>query len=169
MMKLSKYFFWIILPLTFFCQSCWLYSFSGASIPPNMKTVNVLIFENNAPIVVPNLSQQFTEALKNRIRNQSSLNVVRNEADATFEGTITDYNFRPVAVTANESAEQTRLTITVKVKYTNNLVPEMSFEESFSRFRQFQGSNIAAQEQNLILEINRELTEDIFNRAFANW
>lgn len=169
MISISKKLFWVILPLTLFCQSCWLYSFSGASIPANMKTVNVVFFENNAPIVIPNLSQQFTEALKNRIRNQSSLNVVRNEADAIFEGRITDYNFKPVAITANESAERTRLTITVSVKYTNNLVPEMSFEQSFSRFREFAGSNIASQEQSLIQEINRELTEDIFNRAFANW
>ncbi len=168
MTNISRKFFWFILPLTLFCQSCWIYSFSGASIEP-LKTVNVQFFENNAPIVVPNLSLQFTEALKARIRNQSSLAVVRNDADATFEGRITDYSIKPVAITGNERAESTRLTITVNVKYTNNLVPEMSFEQSFSQFREVVGSDITSQEQSLIQNINRALTEDIFNRAFANW
>ena len=169
MINISRKLFWFIVPLTLFCQSCWIYSFSGASIPANMKTVNVQFFENNAPIVVPNLSLQFTEALKARIRNQSSLAVVRNDADATFEGRITDYSIKPVAITGNERAESTRLTITVNVKYTNNLVPEMSFEQSFSQFREVVGSDITAQEQSLIQNINRQLTEDIYNRAFANW
>jgi hypothetical protein len=115
------------------------------------------------------LSQKFTEALKSRIRNQSSLNVVRDDADATFEGRITDYNSKPVAITGNERAEATRLTITVNVKYTNKVRPEDSFEQSFSRFSDFQGSNLAANESRLIEDINKQLTEDIFNRAFANW
>jgi len=169
MIKISRKLFWVLIPLTLFCQSCWLYSFSGASMPPNMKTVNVQFFENNAPIVVPNLSQQFTEALKARIRNQSALAVVRNDADATFEGRITDYSIKPVAITGNEKAESTRLTITVNVKYTNNLRPEDSFEQSFSQYAEFAGSDITSREQSLIQNINRQLTEDIFNRAFANW
>ena len=169
MIKIQKRLLLAIFPLILLLQSCWIYSFSGTSIPPNMKTVNVIFFENNAPIVVPRLSQDFTEALKNRIRNQSALNVVRNEADGTFEGKITDYSIKPVAVTGNERAESTRLTITVNVKYTNNLVPEQSFEQSFSRYQEIKGTNITPQEQTLITEINRQLTEDIFNRAFANW
>jgi len=134
-----------------------------------MKTVNVVFFENNAPIVVPTLSNTFTEALKARIRNQSPFSIVRNDADATFEGRITDYNIKPVAITANERSEATRLTITVSVKYTNKIVPEQSFEQSFSRFSDFQGSDIAGNENKLITDINRQLTEDIFNRAFSNW
>ncbi|WP_369806225.1 LptE family protein [Desertivirga arenae] len=135
-----------------------------------MKTVNVVFFENNAPIVVPNLSTLFTEALKTRIRNQSSLTVVRgDDADGTFEGRITDYSIKPVAITGNDRSEATRLTITVSVKYTNKLVAEQSFEQSFSRFKDFQGSNLTPVEQALIADINRQLTEDIFNRAFANW
>ena len=169
-MRILKNPLWFVLfPVTFLLSSCWLYSFSGASIPANMKTVNVIFFENNAPIVIPTLSQKFTEALKNRIRNQSALNVVRNDADATFEGRITDYNSKPVAITGNERAEATRLTITVNVKYTNKVRPEDSFEQSFSRFSDFQGSNLAANESRLIEDINKQLTEDIFNRAFANW
>lgn len=160
---------WLILPLLLLTQSCGIYSFSGASIPANMKTVTVQFFENNAPLVVPNLSQQFTEALKERIRNQSRLSVVRENGDGVFEGRITDYSIKSAAVTGNERAEATRLTITVSVKFTNTLNNEYSFEQAFSRYREIRGSNIQSQEQQLIREINNDLTEDIFNRAFANW
>ncbi len=152
-------------------QSCGTYSFSGASIPPEMKTISVQFFENNAQLVVPNLSQQFTEALKERVRNQSRLSIVRSDGDANLEGRITDYTIRPVAIQGNERAGLNRLTITVNVKYSNNLNPELNFEQSFQAFQEFslnQGS-IQSQEQGLIRLINKQLTELIFNKAFANW
>lgn len=152
-------------------QSCGTYSFSGASIPAEMKTVSVQFFENNSALVVPYLSQQFTEALKERIRNQSRLSIVRSEGDANFEGRISDYTIRPVAIQGNDRAGLNRLTVTVSVKYTNNLNPELNFEQSFQAFQEFslnQGP-IQTQEQKLLTLINRQLTEDIFNKAFANW
>ena len=167
---LKKYLLFIIPFLSLF-SSCGVYKFNGASIPPNMKTVSIQLFENNAPIVVPYLSQQFTEGLKNRIRNQSRLNTTRENADAQFEGRITDYSIQPLAVNANERANLVRLTITVSVKYTNSLENEDSFEQSFSRYTDFsldQGS-VQTQEPKLIPIVTDMLTEDIFNRAFANW
>ena len=152
-------------------QSCGTYTFSGASIPDEMKTLSVQFFENNSILVVPYLSQQFTEALKERIRNQSRLSIVRTEGDANFEGRISDYSIRPVAIQGNERAGLNRLTITVNVKYSNALKPELNFEQSFQAFQEFslnQGP-LQTQEQKLITLINRQLTEDIFNRAFANW
>lgn len=152
-------------------QSCGVYSLSGASIPPEMKTLSVQFFENNSALVVPYLSQQFTEGLKDRIRNQSRLSIVRTEADANFEGRISDYSIRPVAIQGNERAGLNRVTVTVNVKYTNALKPELNFEQSFQAFQEFslnQGP-IQTQEQKLIALIIRQLTEDIFNKAFANW
>lgn len=151
-------------------ESC-SYKLSGASIPPEMKTVAVQFFENNATLVVPSLSQDFTEALKNRIRNQSRLSVIRAEGDANFEGRITDYSIRPIAVQGNERAGLSRLSITVNVKYTNVLKPEQSFEQSFTRFQDLDlaAGSLQSQESRLIPLINQALTEDIFNRAFANW
>ncbi|WP_207426535.1 LptE family protein [Pedobacter sp. SYSU D00535] len=161
----------LILPLTFFMQSCWIYSFSGASIPANMKTFSVSFFENTAPLVVPYLSQQFTEALKERVRNQSGLSMVRENADGTFEGRITDYSIKPVAVTADERAGLSRLTITVNVKFTNTVDNEYSFEQSFTRYTDFdiQARSLQQQEPEMIRLVTQMLTEDIFNRAFANW
>lgn len=151
--------------------SCGVYSLSGASIPDEMKTVNVDFFENGAPIVVPYLSQEFTESLKDRIRNQSRLSMVRTDADATFEGRITGYSINPTAVQGDNRAGLNRLTITVNVKYTNGLNEKLNFEKSFSRYQDFSMNNgpIQAQEPQLIKDINKMLTEDIFNEAFANW
>src|SRR5690554_887354 len=151
--------------------SCGIYSFTGASIPPTMETGSVDFFENNATLVVPYLSQDFTEALKDRIRNQSRLSMVRTDADASISGRITGYTINPTAVQGNDRAGLNRLTITVSVKYTNTVTPTLNFEESFSRFKDFStnAGPIQSQEQQLIKDINAMLTEDIFNRAFANW
>ena len=160
-----------LLPLLFLCQSCGVYSFTGASIPAEMKTVSVQFFENTAPLVVPNLSQQFTEALRERIRNQTSLSMVRTDAQANFEGRISDYNIKSVAVQGDERAGLNQLTITVNVKYTNTLKPELGFEQSFTRYQNFSIATrtLQSQEAELIKNVNTQLTEDIFNRAFANW
>ena len=171
MQKISRYFIGLVLfPFMLMQQSCG-YKLSGASIPAEMKTISVQFFENNSTLVVPYLSQQFTEALKNRIRNQSRLSITRSDADANFEGRISDYSIRPVAIQGNERAGLNRLTITVNVKYTNALKPDQSFEQSFSRFKEFSiaGTSLQQQETRLITQINEELSEDIFNRAFANW
>ncbi len=161
----------IVISLLLLQQGCGVYTFSGASIPDNMKTISVQFFENNAPLVVPYLSQQFTEALKDRIRNQSRLSIVRADADANFEGRITGYSILPVAIQGNERAGLNRLTITVNVKYKNTLKPELGFEQSFSDKEDFSlsGTTLQAQEPKAIGAINQRLTEVIFNRAFANW
>lgn len=149
------------------------YKFNGASIPADMKTVNVRFFENNAPLVVPNLSQQFTEDLKERIRTQSRLSIIQNDAQAIFEGRITGYDIKPIAIQDNTApiAGANRLTITVSVKYTNNIDTKQSFEESFTAFTDFSlaGQSLQSQEQALIKKVNTQLTENIFNRAFAQW
>ena len=147
------------------------YGFTGGSIPENMKTVNVQFFENIAPLVYATLSQNFTEGLKERIRSQSRLSQVNGDADAMFEGVITGYDISPAAVEANsDRAALNRLTITVKVKYTNRLdeTGESNFEQSFTQFREFSGL-VQNQEDGLTTQIISLLTEDIYNRAFANW
>lgn len=169
---MKRLFLLLIVPLVLFNQSC-SYKLNGASIPPELKTINIMFFENNAPLVVSNLSQLFTEALKDRIRSQTRLSLVRGEADATLEGSITGYSIAPAVVEATSNnqapvASRTRLTITVNVKYTNIADKKLNFEKSFSRYKDFAG-DLSSQEQGLIVDINKQLTEDIFNAAFANW
>ena len=153
-------------------QSCSV-SLNGASIPAELKTINVQYFENNAPLVINYLSQQFTEALKDRIRNTTRLHIVQGEADASMSGNITGYDIQPVSIQATNNnvapiAGAERLTITVNVTYTNIPDKKLNFTQSFSAHQDFQG-DIGAQQQTLITAINKQLTEDIFNRAFANW
>lgn len=160
--------------ITLLMVSCGVkYGFTGGSIPKDMKTYSVLYFENLAPMVYTTLSQNFTEGLKERIRTQSTLSQVNADGDAIFEGTITGYTITPASVGAgnNDRAQNSRLSITVKVKYTNKLdqTGESDFEESFSQFKEFPGSDVTAYEANLNTEIIKMLTEDIYNKAFANW
>lgn len=160
------------------------YKFNGASIPPTMKTVNVQFFENTALLVEPTLAQQFTEELKNRIRTQTRLNMIQSlEADAVFEGKITNYTIQPIAIQDNNNptAGGNRLTITVQVKYTINVKnqaedgkppakDEQGFEESFSAYTDIPASmSFETQKQDLLKKVNLQLTENIFNRAFAQW
>ncbi|WP_419788821.1 LptE family protein [Mucilaginibacter sp. X4EP1] len=139
-----------------------------------MKTIRVDFFENNAALVVNNLSTTFTEALKDRVRNTTRLSIVRvEEADAVMSGSITDYNIAPVSINATSNnvapiAGASRLSITVSVKYVDNIDKKNSFEQSFTKTENFSG-DIATHEQTLIADLNKQLTEDIFNRAFANW
>jgi hypothetical protein len=95
---------------------------------------------------------------------------MKQNGDLQFEGAITDYNVAPVAIQSNDQAANNRLTITVNVKYTNKFDLTKNFEQSFSRFADFKANtSISSQEDVLLTEINRQLTEDIFNRAFNNW
>jgi hypothetical protein len=147
---------------------------SGASIPADLKTIDIQFFENNAQLVVPTLSQQFTEALKDRIRTQTGLSIVRSEgANATMSGAITSYTIAPVSIQATNPnvapiANASRLTITVQVKYVYEKDKKLSFDESFTKYKEYTG-DLSTQEPALIRDINKQLTDDIFNRAFANW
>ncbi|WP_443937313.1 LptE family protein [Pedobacter sp. MW01-1-1] len=158
--------------ITFLCACS--YKFSGASTD-GLKTVAVRVFENNAPLVVPTLSNQVTESLKNRIRTQTRLIIAQGEADAVFDGRITGYEIKPVALQAGSTPTSgaNRLTITVSVKYTNNVKGQekSSFEQSFSRYYDFplNGANIQSLLPAAIENINKQLSEDMFNAAFAQW
>lgn len=146
------------------------YSFSGASISPDMKTCSVLLFQNRAPLAPPSLSSQLTEALKQKIVNQTALSLSNNGGDAIFEGTVTGFTVQPVALTGGETAELSRLNVSISVKYTNAIDPKQSFESSFTRYRDFPaGQNLQTVQNGLIEEIMPELVDDIFNRAFVNW
>lgn len=167
-MKALKYIVVLIIGVSL--SACKIYSFSGASISPDTKTVNVGYIENNAALVNPTLSQALTESLKDRIVTQTGLSLVRTTADIEFEGNIVDYSVKPIAIQGNEYASQNRLTITVKIRFVNNKDESKNFEQSFSRYSDFPGtSNLANVEAELIKTINTQLIDDIFNKAFVNW
>jgi len=151
-------------------NSCGIYSFTGASIPTEAKTISVDYFTNKAATVQPSLSQVFTERLRDMFLEQTSLSLSENEGDLSFSGYISKYQIKPMAIKANETAGQNRLTIAVKVTYNNSLDTENNFEHTFIRYRDYDSEqNISDIENTLIEEITNELAEDVFNKAFVNW
>ena len=172
-MKSRQYSIWLlsVIMAGFVLQSCKIsYSFTGANLSPDIKTFTVYYFANRARLVNPNLSQSFTEDFRDKLQRQTSLKEMKENGDLIFEGQITDYDVRPMSIQKDDMAAQNRLTVTIKVKYTNNKVPEESFERTFSAFEDFESTrSLSDVEDSLIPEILKKLTEDIFNATIANW
>lgn len=146
------------------------YSFTGASIDPEVKTVSIAFFQNNAPLAPPAASQLFTEAMKDIFLSQTNLVLVKSNGDLDFEGSIINYTNAPVAIQGNETAALTRVTMTVNVKFTNNNDDQQSFEQSFSRFEDFETSrDLSSVEEEILSSINNQLVQDIFNKSVTNW
>ncbi len=146
------------------------YSFSGASISPLVKTVSVQYFQNRAPIVQPGLSENLTDALIDKCKAQTSLATVNGVGDVNFEGVITDYNTRPLTVAADAQAAMNRFTITVKVKFTNSVDPDLSFDQTFSGYQDYNSNlDLSQVEGDLSTTIVGQIVEDVFNQAFVNW
>ena len=146
------------------------YSFSGASVSPDVKTVSIQYFKNNASLAPPTLSQSLTEALKDIFTSQTKLGVIPSSGDLNFEGEVTNYITAPTAIQSNDQAALNRLTITVSVKFTNAKDEKQNFETSFSRYTDYSSSqSLSAVQAGLIEEINKQLVQDIFNKAMINW
>jgi len=146
------------------------YSFVGGNIDPKIKSISILYFPNNASIIQPSLSQSFTEALRDKFSSQTKLTSVSHGGDLNIEGYITGYTTQPIAIQGNETAAMNRLTITVSVKFTNQLDEKQNFEQSFSRYADYVSTlNLSSVEETLIKQINDQLVEDIFNKAVVNW
>lgn len=163
--KLKYLTFFIVVALFTSCKV----SFTGASISPDAKTVSVAFFQNNAPIIQPTLSQAFTEDLRDIMISQTTLSLIPNNGDLSFEGAIIDYRVSPVAIQA-DVASSNRLTITVHVIFTNQKDATKDFDSNFTRFVDFPSSqNLTSIEAELIKQINQQLIQDIFNKAVINW
>jgi hypothetical protein len=149
------------------------YSFTGASIAPDVKTFSVYYFPNRARLVNPNLSQAFTEGpegLQEKLIKQTSLNQIPEDGDLEFSGQITEYEVRPMNIQEGDLAAQNRLTIAVKVKFTNNKDHTQDWEKTFSAYEDFDSNNsLSSVEDALVPEILKKLTDDIFNASIANW
>lgn len=146
------------------------YGFSGASIPPEAKTVSVQYFQNVASLAPPTLSQTFTEALRDKLSSQTRLALVNKGGDLNFEGSVTGYSTAPIAIQSTDQAALNRLTISVNVKYTCTFDEKKNFEQSFFRFSDYNSSqSLTAVETDLIQRINEQLAQDIFNRALNDW
>ena len=145
------------------------YDTKGASLTTE-KSISVSYFPNRAPIINPNLSQVFTEELKDKFISQTSLELISDGGDLHFEGEITGYDTKPMAMRGDEMAALNRFTISVKVKFTNLVDPAKSFESSFSQYEDYDSNKgLDEVEEELVPQILEKIIEDIFNRAVVNW
>ncbi len=143
---------------------------SGASIPENLNTFTVQYINNRAPLINPNLSQVLTDGLKDRIQRESRLVMNEGQADIEFSGNITSYSTQPMALKADAVSAQTRLTVIVKIRCRNFKDPKKDWEQNFSAYQEYDSeNNLSDVEDELVQLIVDELTENIFNKAFADW
>lgn len=150
------------------------YSFTGASIAPNVKTVFIDLFNNRARVVNPTLSQTFTEKLKDKFVSQTSLTLQKDQGDLEFSGEIIGYDVRPQSIQTTgqgrDVASMNRLTIQVRVNYTNNKDHEKDFKTTFSAYFDWESTQaLSSVENDAINVITDQLVEDIFNKSVANW
>jgi len=150
--------------------SCGIYSFTGTSIKPDVTSISIYNIENRAMRVNPALSNSLTEALKERYRRFTKLQQAADGGDLMVEGHITSYEVTATAITANEMASKNRLTVTVKIIFTNNKHPEENFDKNFVAFEEFDSLRpFDSEEGDLVDSIIEKLVEDIFNGTVANW
>ena len=162
----------VLIAVSFLLGGCSIvkYSFSGTSIQPDVKTVTINFFEYKALKVNPTLSNDLTEAMKDKFRKLTKLEQVDIDGDLEISGTVTGYDVRAAAVTANEVAAMNRLTVTASLKFTNRKYPEEDFEKSFSAYSDYDSTNsLDAVEASLCEEIVEKLVEDMFNASVDQW
>ncbi|MEI6885821.1 MAG: LptE family protein [Bacteroidota bacterium] len=145
------------------------YSFTGASISPDVKTVAIPFMTNTASLVVPTLSRTLTDALRNYFSSQTSLQNVDKNGDLELTGNITGYTVIPVAIQGNETAAMNRLTITVNIKFINHKNPKQNFDLPFSRYQDYPVADLNTVQDRLDAVIVEQLVQDIFNKSVVNW
>ena len=166
-MKINKYTLLLLL-FTLLLPGC--YSFKGISIDPNISTFYVTLFDTFSNEAPPTLAQDFTEALRDKIRNESRLNLKDVDPDIDFTGNISSFRVTSEAPEPGETTSFNRLTITVAVDYVNNRDEDNKWKRNFSYFANFEASqNLLDIQEELIVSINTQIVEDIFNYSFTDW
>ena len=150
--------------------SCGVYSFTGASIPPEAQTVSIQYFPNRSLLIEPTLSPIFTNILRDQFTNQTNLEMVERNGDLAIEGEIIDYKITPVAIQADQTAAQNRLTIVINARFTNKYEPDKDFDQKFTQFFDYESTtDLNSIKTVLIDELSTALAQDIFDKAVINW
>lgn len=160
-----------ILAVFVLVSGCGFYSFTGASIPAGTETFQVNYFQNNALLIEPGLDRDFTNALTDLLLNQTNLELVKSGGDLVYEGEITEYRISPTTATANNTAAQNRLTMSVNVRFYNSKNEEDNLEQRFTFFYDYAGNQqlIGSDKDTAHEELFERLTQDIFNATLAKW
>jgi Lipopolysaccharide-assembly len=151
-------------------ENCGIYSFSGTTLSPDIKSVTVLNFVMAASGGPANLSLQFNEKMKEYYQRNTSLKLLPSNGDMILEGSISGYEVTPAAPTSQDQAALNRLTVTIQVKFTNNKDETKNFDQSFSFFKDFpQNQTLSQVESRLIPQILDQIVQDIFNKSAGDW
>ena len=147
------------------------YKFNGASIDySTTKTISIADFPNVASLVYAPLSNNLSDGIRDLFQRQTRLEQVRRGGNLEIEGEITGYTLTPMAVSADSYAAETKLTITVKVRFTNNVAPEESFEKTYSAYQTFDASQMLSDvQEELCNTMITEIAEQIYNDTVAKW
>ncbi len=167
-MKHLKYL--LLLTIALGINSCSVYNFTGTG-KIDAKTFQVNYFQNNAPLIEPGIERTFTQRLQNLIQNQTNLNLVSTGGDLIYEGEIVDYRISPTTATADQRAAESRLSITVNVRFSNKNKEADTFEKKFNFFYNFSGTEqlVGSRLTTALDEIFERITQDIFNESLAKW
>ncbi|MBE6311407.1 MAG: hypothetical protein E7080_10205 [Bacteroidales bacterium] len=165
--------FFTIISLIVIMQACSIsYKFNGAALDYDIyKTISISQFPIRAALVYPPLQQTFENQLTDMIARQTRLQVMDSgNTDLRLEGEITGYSLSPQAVNEDAYASQTRLTVTVRVKYINNKKEGEDMDQTFSAYRDFSSNELLTDVQDeLCTQISKELSDLIFNATLGNW
>ena len=156
--------------LFFLLNSCGIYNFTGTGkIDANTFQVNT--FQNVSELIEPGIDREFTLKLQDLIQNQTNLNLTSTDGDLMYEGEIVDYRISPMTATADLTAAQNRLNITVNLRFSNKKKPEEDFEKRFSFYYDYAGEQqlVGAQLRTALDEIFERITQDMFNATLAKW
>lgn len=163
---------YLFLLLLMFLPSCLIsYKFNGASIDyTKTKTISIADFPNNSALVNPTLSADLTEGIRDIYVKQTRLQTVKRGGDLELEGEITNYVLTPLAIAADSYSAETKLTLTVRVRFTNNVNPDESFDKTYSAFQTFDSSRMLNDIQDeLCATMIQEIAENIYNDTVARW
>lgn len=146
------------------------YSSQGGPIDPNLKTISIDQFSNQASLGPSTIGFIFTEKLRDLFQSQTKLELISTNGDLNYEGTISSYTIQPIAVQGNQTAAQNRLTISVMVNFINKLDDKKNFDQAFTRFADYAStSDIGSIQDRLIEEIFDQITQDIFDKTLGDW
>ena len=168
--RIEKYV--VLFFLIFIGSSCSIsYKFNGASIDyTKTKTISIADFPNTAELIYPPFSQEFTETLRDTYAKQTRLRLLKKGGNLQLEGSIVGYTLTPMAISADSYSSETKLTVTIAVRFTNVNNPDDDFEKKYTSYQLFKSSRLLSEVQDELMKIIvLDISEMIYNDTVAKW
>jgi hypothetical protein len=165
-MKRRYLFIMIVVLLT---QSCGIYSFSGASIPPDVKTITIKSFVNRTSNSSVTLDRIMTEEVRQKLAVESGLSLATKNGDYQIAGNILSYAIVPITPTDGTFSTKNRITLVVEVQMINNKDEKGNWTQNFTQYIEYENQNISTIEESLLTQLSKLIAQDVFNKMFSNW